>query len=284
MVKLKKRGGAKAVLAAVLALIITLALGIGIHLAQLNEIKNNLKVEGLRFKNIDVTGDVAGIPTGIKLNLELLVQNPTSYTLDIERLTYNIYVEDRLLGEGTLQHLVIPAHSTHPIPVTLEISAADAISLLIDYIRSGGLRIKISGMIDVPIKLFGVMKFFTVSAPYTVERQLTVSGIYIPTSLTLDTPPSVVEEGDVVVFTGRLIRADTGEPIANALIKIYDSDVEFDDLMAQGYTDSNGYFSIRWVAKKMDPFDNTVEVYAKFEGSGRYQASQSTKYTITVEP
>ncbi|RLE84015.1 MAG: hypothetical protein DRJ67_11240, partial [Thermoprotei archaeon] len=119
MVKLKKPGGAKAVLAAVLALIITLALGIGIHLAQLNEIKNNLKVEGLRFKNIDVTGDVAGIPTGIKLNLELLVQNPTSYTLDIERLTYNIYVEDKLLGEDTLQHLVIPAHSTHPIPITL---------------------------------------------------------------------------------------------------------------------------------------------------------------------
>ena len=209
---MEDRGSVKATLVAVLALIIILTLAIGIHLVQLNEIKNNLKVEGLKLKDVDATGSIAGIPTGIRLSLELLVRNPTSYTLDVERLTYDIYVEDRLLGEGTLQHLVIPAHSTHPVPITLEITATDVISLLINYIKSGVLRIKASGIIDVPIKLFGVIKSFIVSAPYTVERQLTISGIYIPTSLTLNAPPSVVEEGDIVVFTGCLIRADTGKP------------------------------------------------------------------------
>ena len=274
--------GTKVALAIVLTMIAILAIGIGVHLLQLNEIKNNLKVEGVELSNVKVTDSIAGIPTKVELDLKLKVHNPTSYTLDIERLTYAIYIEGRLFGRGSLRDLVIPAYSTYSIPIVLEISTVDMVSTVIDYIRSGGFNVKVSGVIDIPIKFFGLIKLFTVSAPYAIERYVTASGAYIPTVLTLNKPPSIVSEGQVVVFTGRLVRRDNGEPIGGAAIKIYDSDVEFDDLMAEGYTDPNGYFSIRWVAEPKDPFDRTVEVYAKFEGSGLYGPSSSERFIITV--
>ena len=140
----------------------------------------------------------------------------------------------------------------------------------------------------MPLKLFGIIKLFTVSVPYDIERFVTLKGeVVIPTVLTLNAPPEKVLEGQRVVFTGRLVRADTGAGVAGALIKIYDSDIEFDDLIAQGTTDSGGYFSIEWNAKCMDWFDRTVEVYAKFEGTEELGPSRSPStgfYRIKIVP
>lgn len=104
----------------------------------------------------------------------------------------------------------------------------------------------------------------------------------LKTTLTFDPPSSEVEEGSTVTFTGRLVEADTGIPIAGATINIYDSDIDWDDLLASGTTGTDGRFSIKWTAKRMDPLDRTAEVYAKFEGSTLYESSKSSQYTITV--
>ena len=102
------------------------------------------------------------------------------------------------------------------------------------------------------------------------------------TSLTLDEPPSSVSAGSTNIFTGKLIRADTGEGVSGATIKIYDSDIEWDDLLASGTTGSDGTFSIEWTAKATDWWDNTAEIYAKFEGDDIYESSKSSQYTITM--
>ncbi len=102
------------------------------------------------------------------------------------------------------------------------------------------------------------------------------------TTLTLDQPPSSVSVGSNVTFTGKLINNDTGEGITGATIKIYDSDPDFDDLLISGTTKSDGTFSIEWTAEKMDWWDNSVEVYAKFEETSTYLSSQSIQYVITV--
>ena len=44
------------------------------------------------------------------------------------------------------------------------------------------------------------------------------------TILSLDVPPASVQEGDVVTFTGRLVRNDTGAGVAGATIYIHDFD------------------------------------------------------------
>ena len=113
----------------------------------------------------------------------------------------------------------------------------------------------------------------------TIPNKITVKA---KTTLILDKLPSTVEEGQTITFTGRLIIAGTNTGVAGATIKIFDSDIEWDDLIVQGVTDSNGYFRIPWTAKPMDPFDRTVEVYAKFEGTKFYEPSSTGQYTIEV--
>ena len=56
----------------------------------------------------------------------------------------------------------------------------------------------------------------------------------VRTILILDQPVSQVLEGSIVKFTGKSVRADTRKGVASAIIKIFDSDIGFDDLMASG--------------------------------------------------
>ncbi|GAI14850.1 unnamed protein product, partial [marine sediment metagenome] len=51
------------------------------------------------------------------------------------------------------------------------------------------------------------------------------------TSLTLDELWSHLSAGSTYSLTGKLIRADTGEGVSGATIEIYDSDIEWDDLL-----------------------------------------------------
>lgn len=99
--------------------------------------------------------------------------------------------------------------------------------------------------------------------------------------LILDEPQNKVTKGSTVKFTGKL-RKD-GKGIANTQIKIFDKDRSFmkDDLMASGTTRDDGNFEIDWVAKEMDWFDYTVEVYAKSEKDTKQTISKI--FTVTVK-
>jgi len=88
--------------------------------------------------------------------------------------------------------------------------------------------------------------------------------------------------GSIVTFTGKLVRE--GKGVAGAKIDIYENDRSFmkDDYLSSGNTLEDGTFSIGWEAKEMDWWDNTVEVYAKFEGTASHRSSRSEQYVITV--
>lgn len=105
----------------------------------------------------------------------------------------------------------------------------------------------------------------------------------IKTSLTLDAPPSWVPAGSPVIFTGKLVEVDTGKPVTGATIKIFDRDFGRDDLLASGTTESDGRFSVKCIVKKTDLRDNTVEIYAKFEGSDDYQSSKSKQSVVEIK-
>ena len=103
------------------------------------------------------------------------------------------------------------------------------------------------------------------------------------TSLILDPPLSSMEVGSKVMLTGKLVEADSGGPVAGATVRILDTDVGGDDLIASGVTKSDGGFGIEWTTKKTDLRDNTVEIYAKFEGDDDHQQSKSAQYTIALK-
>jgi len=105
----------------------------------------------------------------------------------------------------------------------------------------------------------------------------------ISTDLILSQPSSSVEIGSTVTFTGKLVEAATGSPVAGATIEILDRDIAGDDFLASGVTESDGGFSIKWTAKKTDLRDNEAEIYARFEGDNDYWQSKSQRYTVVLK-
>jgi small conductance mechanosensitive channel len=105
----------------------------------------------------------------------------------------------------------------------------------------------------------------------------------INTIVTLDSSASEVKKGKDVLFTGKLVEMETSKPIANRTVWILDEDIGRDDTLASGLTGEDGSFAISWTAKKTDVLDNTVEIYARFDGDEKYRSTKSRVFVVTVE-
>ena len=123
----------------------------------------------------------------------------------------------------------------------------------------------------------------SVVAQVIQKKKRLTSPKLLETVLTLDPLTSEIGIGSTVVFTGRLLAATSGKPLSDAVIKILESDLAGDDLLALGVTESDGRFSIEWPAKRTDWKDDTAEIYAKFEGDRDYREAQSEQFPITVK-
>lgn len=104
----------------------------------------------------------------------------------------------------------------------------------------------------------------------------------LETIMVLEKPPETAVKGANIKFTGRLVETATHDPIPDKPVKIFDIDAGRDDLLASGTTRRDGSYNIQWTAKKMDRWDGTAEIYAKFEGDDAYKSSKSIEYTITL--
>ena len=118
----------------------------------------------------------------------------------------------------------------------------------------------------------------------TIEKTTEPPHLHEEIILALDEPPTMVSAGSKVTFKGRLVEGKRG--INGETIELYESDRSFmtDDFLATGSTVNDGSFSIDWLAKKMDWWDDTVEVYARYKekGSRRLIPIHSETYVIKV--
>ena len=108
----------------ILLIVIVVVAGIVVNLIQINEAGNQLSFEGVELYSLDVSGSLIVIPTKIRIDLGVIVRNPTQYTLDIKRMTYTIFIQGKYFGEGSSRDIVLPAGSAIPIPMSLEVSVA----------------------------------------------------------------------------------------------------------------------------------------------------------------
>lgn len=104
------------------------------------------------------------------------------------------------------------------------------------------------------------------------------------TGISMLDPPNVVESGSNIDFEGWLINNETGEGIKEAIINIWETDRSLmgDDVLASGVTDKDGKFSITWKAHQADWWDDTVEIYSKFDGKEKCKPVRSAGYKIKV--
>ncbi|KXA97946.1 hypothetical protein AKJ37_01915 [candidate division MSBL1 archaeon SCGC-AAA259I09] len=149
---------------------IIIVAGFGYEAYRYNQIREGINVDDVGVRNVSTEGPF-GLPTEIELDLDVYVNNPTTYDLDIKRFSYHIKVEGRDFGRGSVRDVAIPAYSTTSVPVTVRIGAVDAIRTVWDYIREGDVEVRVYGVVDVPFKLFGVIEIFSISTTYDTRER-----------------------------------------------------------------------------------------------------------------
>jgi hypothetical protein len=107
-------------------------------------------------------------------------------------------------------------------------------------------------------------------------------GRQIITRLILDPIPEKVSLDMEIEFTGRLEESPSMTPLLGMRVEIMEKDIGRDDLLASGTTDEGGRYSIPWNVTMVDWIDETMEIYAKFEGTKRYRDSKSEVQIITL--
>ena len=106
----------------------------------------------------------------------------------------------------------------------------------------------------------------------------------VDTALKMSCPPTSVDLNSIVTFEGKLMTSDLNKGVGDAKIDIYERDRSFmsADVLVSGMTNKDGNFNIDWKAKQQDWWDDSVEVYARFEGDEKHNPSQTDSYRIRV--
>jgi len=104
------------------------------------------------------------------------------------------------------------------------------------------------------------------------------------TVLLLDSLPSSLDSGSTLTFRGKLTSHDSVEGVGCAEIFICEKDRSFmrDDILVSGATNNDGTFEIDWISSQRDYWDDTVEIYASFNGTENYKSSKSDVQQIKV--
>ncbi len=233
---------------------------------------------------------------GIKLNLIFGLTNHGFFPVYIPNISYDLLVNGINVGKGSGNvDITINPGETKNFPILQHIltdSLKPAVSSIID---SGGIfDLKISGI--AYFKLLGL----TIPIPFESTKQISIvdelknhflggvsnqqSNSYqyqTQTYVTLQASSDQVSEGQTVTFSGRLTdSSNNGVPNQVVYVK---RDISFssDLILGTGYTDSNGYFTIQWIAMKPIT-SNIANVYATFDGTQEYSMVRGNDISIQV--
>ena len=133
-----------------------------------------------------------------------------------------------------------------------------------------------AGAYDVYVEYTGTSE---IDGVQSVRKSLTVNkneNFSYSTSITLDPIQSLIISGEKITFTGRLMAGT--QPLSNHIVEIVDDEGGgvYGDSLAKGYTDSQGYFSISWIASQGILKEKTIEVFAFFSGRGSVNYASSS--------
>jgi len=127
----------KAKLILLLAVIVLLALA-----AYLYEMASSAKQIEARLEDIKVVG--IGLK-GIKLDISILVENPTGYHYSIDEIRYRIYVEEIEVGRGISRDIDLPPKSTSVQHAEVDLNYSSLGRAFLELISKGSVGVKVNG-------------------------------------------------------------------------------------------------------------------------------------------
>ena len=95
-----------------------------------------------------------------RLRLDVRLRNPNDFPLDVERLLFDLEVNDRDLGKGwTTAPFDVPAFGEAVVPVTIVVPTSDLIQRIIELGTTWRLDYRLSGEAKLGNRTFGTVPF-----------------------------------------------------------------------------------------------------------------------------
>jgi LEA14-like dessication related protein len=95
-----------------------------------------------------------------RLRLDVRLRNPNDFSLDVERLLFDLEVNDRELGKGwTTAPFDVPAFGDAVVPVTIVVPTSDLIQRIIELGTTQRLDYRLKGEAKLSNRTFGTVPF-----------------------------------------------------------------------------------------------------------------------------
>ncbi len=105
---------------------------------------------------------------------KIKVVNNGYIDVEIKKLYYKIYIDNKYLGEGVRENILIN-RGVNTIDFCLNTKPEKAVkTLLLSKLYKGKVNVTIKGYIEMPIKSFGIIKLWDLEIPYekTIEVEI----------------------------------------------------------------------------------------------------------------
>lgn len=154
--------------------------GLGVYAYQAMSVAGNIKVVDVSLRSLDLDVNwVAGVPVPkeARLTIDVTVHNPTGYSVEVDEIRYEVYIEETFLGEGSRREVIITPGVKH-LHFPLTISAGDALKVFKEVLEEAtesgfkdvSIDYEIKGFIKAPIKLFNIFDVgIKASIPFEYE-------------------------------------------------------------------------------------------------------------------
>ncbi len=152
------------------------------HMVVVYNAANSLEVESVRATEI-LPGSIDGDFTVV---FEISLLNPTIGTIEVERLTYDLFLESAFIGKGAKEHFSIGSGTT-ALDFSVTFNIFDLPEPVQDAFIKASATLDIEGEVTVPIKLLGFWTYTRITLPYEHQEEVSSGSGDEP-----DLPPSAV--------------------------------------------------------------------------------------------
>ena len=152
----------------ILVILILVILGAGIVMV------GSFKQPEFKLKSVDVKGVesfdllLVEVPTAVTFAVVVDIHNPNFIGATVNRLEYELYVNNVYIGKGSLpRSVVIPANGNATIETDVSVYLPSTIQSLITVLQQGGATAKVEGTVHLSVPVVG-----QISVPFSEEETL----------------------------------------------------------------------------------------------------------------
>jgi len=145
---------------------VIIIVGVGIYLAFVYDTAKSIKIVEKRIESVYPKD-----ADEFEVRFFLVLKNPKKFDIEIDYISYKIYIEKEFVGEGAKPHFFIEnGEKKYEFDTTFSIkNTSQAIK---NSLLMGEANIKIKGDVMIPAKFFGLFTWKHIKIPFEINRRI----------------------------------------------------------------------------------------------------------------